>query len=163
VGTGVASAIAIVVGSVAVVCALSRMVCHYVDLYANRTGPGPGRIALLLLTGLGLTCLHAWSSPDTDMHVASLVLGLLMCGVGLLFMVSFMNVGLGPPFELDDDGFPYGIGMLLLGAGNVLSQLSFVWHQPSLSYWGLGAAILGLLVALLAVVRDFREHKISFR
>lgn len=105
-----------------------------------------------------------WPWPDSiDRHDASLVLGLVLCGTCLPLMVTYMNVGLGGPFGQDDDGFWYGLATLLLGAGNTLIQLPAVGQEPSLSYWGLGVASLGMLIAALAVAVDFASHKILFR
>ncbi|MFE6176143.1 hypothetical protein [Streptomyces sp. NPDC056464] len=49
------------------------------------------------MTWLGLINLHAyaWFWPTgVDRQEASVVLSLVMCGVGVLFMVTYMNVGL---------------------------------------------------------------------
>ncbi|TDC35132.1 hypothetical protein E1211_16365 [Micromonospora sp. 15K316] len=167
--------IAIALGSVAVVCAISRVSCYYMGSYEStisqykfdyhfRSGPGPVRAAPLLLAGLGLVILHAWPWLDgIDRHDTSLILSLVLCGACLPLMVTYLNVGLGSPFKLDDDGFWYGLATLLLGAGNTLIQLPFAGQQPSLSYWGLGVAILGMLIAVLAVAVDFKSQKIFFR
>lgn len=170
-GSGAASAIAIVVGSVAVVCAISRTFCHYMSTYFHfinaytdrpfsdlsdfgaRDGPGPRQGALLILNGLALITLHAgWLWPDSiDSHDASVVASIVMCGVSLLFMV-----------DLDGLYWAYGLAILLLGAGNALIQLSFVWQRPILSYWGLGVVLLGLLVSALSIVVDVLDNPIFY-
>ncbi len=63
--------------------------------------------------------------------------------------------------ELDEVGVRSGLATLLLGVGNALSQLPFIWHRTGLSYLGLCVALRGLFIAALCVVDDFKQCNVA--
>ena len=159
-----ATVFGIVVGIAAVICGISRIVFYFREGVVRTgtmgpggpisyfttgalTGPGVGRGGLLILVGIGLITIHlSWFWPSaTDEHETSLALSLVTCVVGLFF-ITYWQPGDGPPMIELYEGRP-GLGVIMVGAGNALIQLSFIWDRLSgLSYLGLAVVILGLFV-----------------